>query len=105
MPELKCGVVTCVHNVKNYCELDAIEVVGKTAETAQQTSCGSFVERKGEQYGNSMKDVEARSEIRCQAQECKYNEECKCHAGKISVMGTDATRVEQTECATFKKEA
>lgn len=105
MPELKCGVITCVHNVKNYCELDSIEVLGDSATVAEQTSCGSFVERKGEQYGNSTQDVEARSEILCQAKECKYNQERKCYAGKISVMGTDATRVEQTECATFKKES
>lgn len=106
MPELKCGVVTCVHNYKNYCELDSIEVVGSSAQISEQTSCGSFVERKGEQYGNTMKDeVSAMSDIKCQAVECKYNEERKCYAGKISVMGTDANRTEETECATFKKES
>ena len=105
MPELKCGVVTCVHNVKNYCELDSIEVVGNSAQRPEQTSCGSFAERKGEQYGNSTRDVKAESNIVCQAEECKYNEQRKCYAGKISVMGTDACRVEETECATFKKES
>ena len=105
MPELKCGVITCAHNVKNYCELDSIEVIGSSAEKPEQTSCGSFAERKGDQYKNSMKNVEATSNIRCQALECKYNQEHKCYAGKISVAGPDATRVEQTECATFKKEA
>ena len=44
MPELKCGVVTCVHNKQNYCDLDAIEVVGDSAQVPEQTSCGSFVE-------------------------------------------------------------
>ena len=106
MPELKCGVVTCVHKVKNYCELDSIEVVGSSAQVSEQTSCGSFAERKGEQYGNTMKDdVSAKSDILCHAVECKYNDERKCYAGKISVMGTDACRTEETECATFKKEA
>lgn len=105
MAELKCGVVTCVHNVKNYCELDSIEVIGSSAQISEQTSCGSFVERKGEQYGNTMKDdVSATSSIVCQAVECKYNDERKCYAGKISVMGSDACRTEETECATFKKE-
>ena len=59
MPELKCGVVTCVHNYKNYCELDSIEVVGSSAQISEQTSCGSFAERKGEQYGNTTKDEES----------------------------------------------
>ena len=105
MPELKCGVVTCVHNKQNYCELDSIEVIGSSAQISEQTSCGSFVERKGEQYGNTTKDVLPTSDIVCQAVECKYNESRKCHAGKISVMGTDACKTEETECATFKKES
>lgn len=105
MPELKCGVITCVHNKENYCELDAIEVVGNSAQVAEQTSCGSFVERKGEQYGNTVNGTPSpTSDIACQAVECKYNNSCKCHAGKISVMGTNASRTDETECATFKKE-
>lgn len=103
MPELKCGVVTCVHNKQNYCELDSIEVVGDTAQVSEQTSCGSFVERKGESYSNSAKEASPISNIVCQAEECKYNESKKCHAGKISVMGSTACRMEETECATFKK--
>lgn len=104
MPELKCGVVTCVHNSKNYCDLDSIEVMGSSATTAGQTSCGSFVERKGERCCNSMKEhSSATSQVNCQAVECQYNNGCKCHAGKISVMGTDASSTEETECATFKK--
>ena len=105
MPELKCGVVTCVHNKDSYCELDSIEVVGNSAQVSEQTSCGSFSERKGESYGNTAKDVSPMSKIKCQAVECKYNESHVCNAGKISVMGSDACKVEETECATFKKES
>ena len=105
MPELKCGVVTCVHNKENYCELDSIEVVGGSAQVSEQTSCGSFSERKGEQYKNTTKSASPMSQIKCQAVECKYNESRKCNAGKISVMGTDACKIEETECATFKKES
>ena len=104
MPELKCGVVTCIHNKQNLCELDSIEVVGSSAKVSEQTSCGSFVERKGDQYSNSAKEATPTSNIVCQAVECKYNESRKCHAGKISVMGSNACRTEETECATFKKE-
>ena len=104
MPELKCGVVTCVHNKQNLCDLDAIEVVVNSAKSPEQTSCGSFVERKGDQYSNSAKEPSGTSNIACQATECQYNTSCKCHAGKISVMGSTANRVEETECATFKKE-
>ena len=106
MPELKCGVVTCVHNKQNYCELDSIEVIGSSAQVAEQTSCGSFSERKGEAYGNTTKeDISINRDIVCQAVECKYNNSRKCDAGKISVTGTDASQVQETECATFKKDA
>ena len=104
MPELKCGVVTCTHNKQNYCELDTIEVVGNSAKSPEQTSCGSFKERKGDSYSNSTATPSPTSNVSCQAVECTYNKACKCHAGKISVAGSDASRVEQTECATFKKE-
>ena len=104
MPELKCGVVTCVHNKQNYCELDSIEVIGSSAQVSEQTSCGSFVERKGEQYGNATKDVLPTSDIVCQAVECKYNNNCECHAGKISVEGSQANVAQETECATFTKQ-
>ena len=103
MPELRCGVVTCAHNKQNYCNLDEIEVVGSSAQISEQTSCGSFVERKGEQYTNSAKEASERSDVLCHACECEYNKSQKCYAGSINVMGSNANCVEQTECATFKK--
>mgnify|MGYP003292362994 CR=1 FL=1 len=104
MPELKCSVQTCVHNKQNLCELDAIEVMGSSAQRPGETSCGSFVERTGNEYSNSVKDVSITSNIDCQARECKYNESCKCHAGKIDVSGSDASQSEETECSTFRKD-
>lgn len=103
MPELKCAVVTCVHNKQNYCDLDGIEVMGNTASVSEETSCGSFVEKKGNEYSNSMKEATATSNIKCHACECKYNDDYKCYAGKINVAGSSASRSDETECATFKK--
>lgn len=103
MPELKCTVQTCVHNKQFYCDLDAIEVEGSAAKNPQETSCGSFVERKGEQYSNVTGEASASSEIDCKATDCMYNEQCNCHAGKISVEGSNACHSEETECATYKK--
>lgn len=40
--------------------------------------------------------------VDCKATECMYNEDCQCHAGKISVEGSDACHCEGTECATFQ---
>lgn len=126
MPELKCTVQTCVHNKQFLCDLDAIQVGGDQAKTARETCCDSFQERKAggasnssaggysnsssssysSSYTNSYSDITGsasdRSSIDCKAVECMYNNDCKCHAGKISVEGSNACQRESTECATFK---
>ncbi len=103
MPELKCNVHTCVHNKNYLCDLEGIEVAGRNAQVSKDTSCASFVEKKGDNCSNSMNDATLLSNVKCQAVECQYNEECSCHAGKISVGGNDACRTEETECASFEK--
>lgn len=103
MPELKCTVQTCTHNKNFYCDLDKIEVGGSDAKHAQETCCDSFEERR-EGYSNSSDitgNASPLSDIDCKATECVYNKECACHAGKISVEGSNACQCGQTECATF----
>ena len=104
MPELKCTVQTCMHNQDYYCTLDKIQVGGNSAKKAEETSCDSFQERGASQIdsaagsysnsysgaagtgaGKSMGNASACSCVDCQAVQCKYNDSCKCHAGKISV--------------------
>lgn len=101
MPELKCTVQTCVHNKQYYCDLDHIQVGGEHAKRADETCCDSFEERTGDTYSNVIGQASATSNIRCEATECRYNQSCKCHAGKISVEGGDACQCKETECATF----
>ena len=101
MPELKCTVQTCVHNKQYYCDLDHIQVGGEHAKRADETCCDSFEERTGDTYSNVNGQASATSNIRCEATECRYNQSCKCHAGKISVEGGDACQCKETECATF----
>ena len=103
MPELKCNVHTCVHNKDHLCDLDAIEVAGSEAVASRDTSCASFEEKKGDSYTNSTRQGTPLSKIKCHAVECKYNKQCDCHAGKISVGGNNACRTEETECASFEK--
>lgn len=106
MPELKCTVQTCMHNKDFYCALDKIQVGGSSAKNAEETCCDSFEERKGStqnSYGNSAgQTASACSSVDCQATQCRYNDNCQCHAGKISVEGSNACQCGQTECATFK---
>ena len=109
MPELKCTVQTCVHNKQFLCDLDAIQVGGSSARDSKETCCDSFQERKDGMtngvsggYGDvSSSKPSATSNIDCKATECQYNDACKCHAGKISVEGSQACQCEETECATF----
>ncbi|MBP3664296.1 MAG: DUF1540 domain-containing protein [Tyzzerella sp.] len=101
MPELKCTVQTCVHNKQFLCDLDKIQVGGKQATTARETCCDSFKERKGDSYSNITGSASEVTKIDCKAKECMYNKECECHAGKISVEGSNACKAESTECATF----
>lgn len=101
MPQLKCTVQTCVHNKQFLCDLDAIEVGGSQAKTAGETCCDSFQERKDGSYSNVTGTASELSNIDCKATDCKYNEKCECHAGKISVEGSNACDCRGTECATF----
>lgn len=118
MPELKCTVQTCMHNMQFLCNLDKIQVGGSDAKSPRETCCDSFQERKADSYSNSYSgssmnsysnsysDITGkasdRSSIDCKATECMYNNSYKCHAGKISVEGSNACQSEATECATFK---
>ncbi|MGO5053610.1 DUF1540 domain-containing protein [Lachnospiraceae bacterium LCP25S3_G4] len=101
MPELKCSVSNCKHNQQMYCAKDTIKVDGESAKNASGTCCSSFEERKDDSYSNMAKSASPTSNIDCKACNCDYNEDCSCHAGKISVEGNGACDCGQTECASF----
>lgn len=103
MPELRCTVQTCLHNKQNYCDLSTIEVKGSSATSIDGTCCGSFVERKGNTTSDVTGSASPTSAVDCKATHCMYNKECKCHAGKISVEGSNACKSDDTVCATFEK--
>ena len=105
MPELKCTVQTCVHNDQYLCRLDKIQVGGDNAKNPQETCCDRFPQRTEGSYTNSMNSMSEasdRSQVDCKAVNCMYNENCACHAGKISVEGGNARQADGTECATFQ---
>ena len=102
MPELKCTVQTCGHNQQFLCNLNEIHVGGDRAAAPKETCCDSFRERKEGSYSNVTGLASDTSRIDCLATECMYNEHHDCHAGKISVEGSNADHSEGTECATFQ---
>ena len=101
MPRLECSVTNCRYNKEHGCIRENISVGGAGASSTSETCCDSFEERKGDSYSNVTGEASPTSTIDCKATDCTYNNECKCHAGKISVEGSSACHCDQTECATF----
>ena len=103
MTKLVCSVDTCVHNSDHYCCKGKIQVEGERAETPSSTCCASFDEKK-DCCRNSYETPDEMLEVACDAVHCMYNKNKFCHAGKIGISGSGAKKMEQTECATFRKD-
>ena len=105
MPSLVCSAQSCGYNEAMYCCKGDILVGGEEAESSGDTCCTSFRENTGTSARNSMGGSPSQTiYVDCDACNCVYNEEHKCHAEKIDIMGASASRSEQTACATFREE-
>ncbi|MGN0322215.1 MAG: DUF1540 domain-containing protein [Oliverpabstia sp.] len=102
MTELRCTAVKCVYNKEQLCSRGDIQVQGDHAKTMDQTACGSFVERTGEDYSNDCSCGCDTIHIGCTAETCKYNEDKKCYADSVDIEGSHATEVQETNCGTFR---
>lgn len=103
MPLLVCSAQRCVYNDGMYCSKGDIKVGGEEASTPQETCCASFVDRTGQDGKSSMGSPSQHIDVDCEACKCRYNEDCKCHADKIGIVGSAAHKCGQTECGTFDK--
>ena len=101
MPALVCSAQNCVYNNAMYCSRGIIDVAGQDAKVCQDTCCASFHERERENMRSSIGTPTTSTKIDCEAQNCKYNENCKCHAVHVDISGAAACKCEQTECVTF----
>lgn len=103
MTILKCHATTCVYNKEELCSRGEIDVMGENARMSDETSCGSFRERSSESVSNSLSERCGCETIRidCKAQNCTYNEDCKCTAAAINVDGANANTSTETKCGTF----
>lgn len=102
MPRLDCSVVTCKYNQDHGCVRDNIRVGGAAASNPHETCCDSFEERRGDSYTNSFSEPSLCVDIECKAKNCVHNDDCRCHADRIDVDGSNACRCEQTGCGTFR---
>lgn len=102
MAVLSCSAVTCVYNKDELCSKGDIKVGGSNAKHPDQTCCESFKERTSDSASSSEGCGCTTIGIDCEAQECIFNEKCKCVAGAIHVAGNEACRCEETCCSTFR---
>ena len=103
MTKLVCSVDTCIHNSDHYCCKGKIKVDGENADMPSSTCCASFDEKKDGRCCNSYESPDEPLEVACDAVKCMYNKANMCTAGKIGIAGSGAKKMEQTECATFRK--
>lgn len=100
MTDLGCCVDYCKHNERNMCCRGRIEVGGYNATESETTFCSSFEERTSDSVSNACCEPDKKIEIRCEAQNCMYNENRNCTAGHVDVGHSIAQG--KTECSTFK---
>ncbi len=101
MTDLGCCVNDCKHNEENRCCRNGIEVGGCRATESCCTCCSSFEEgeRGASNYSGAPNE---RLEIKCEADNCMYNENYNCTAGHVDVTHSSKGTHGQTECSTFK---
>lgn len=106
MTNLNCSAYTCVYNQNSLCSRGSIEVQGKEAHISDDTCCASFRERSSESdptFRDSTGEKEGceKIQITCRAENCTYNDSCRCTAAAIDISGEDAKSCPGTCCDTF----
>lgn len=114
--ELSCSAINCVHNLSGLCSAINIHVIGSGAHSSAETMCNTFSEKgirnafthlTNINIGGEIKQLFTNSSIemspiiKCDAFNCKYNENRDCTARNIQVHGPDANSTEGTQCVTF----
>lgn len=83
---LKCSATECAHNRDYECKAGAIHVSGLGAVSVEGTTCTSFVSRDNSSLVNSSgNSTTTPCDIKCEAHNCKYNENKECHAEDVQI--------------------
>ena len=101
MPELYCTVCDCRYNQDKRCCIGSIQVGGEDAATSTSTCCESF-DDKCDCPTNEAQYPTPEMQIGCEAVNCVYNENCECHADKVSIEGDNCHECDETCCSTFR---
>ena len=91
MTILKCSATTCAYNEDMLCSRGEINVMGDSAKSSEETSCGSFREKSQGAMNSAKNSCGCETiQIDCKAHNCTYNEKCKCTAAAIDVASARA---------------
>ena len=103
MTILNCSATKCLYNENELCSRGDIEITGDNAHRADETNCGSFRDRATAGMTNSKAHHCGCEKINidCKAQECTYNDQRKCTASAIDVVGCSTDGCNETKCNTF----
>ncbi len=103
MAALNCSVTNCGYNNDNYCCRGDITVGGKCACNSDDTCCESFRDRQRDSYMNALDRPCKTISIDCEASNCMYNKDLRCHAEHVDIRGCGTEGCRETLCATFKE--
>ena len=96
MTILKCSATKCMYNENELCSRGDIEITGAGARNADERSAsGAAMNSEAHHCGCEKINID------CKAQECTYNEHCKCTASAIDVSGCSTEGCNETKCSTF----
>lgn len=116
--QLSCSAVNCVHNMSGLCSANNIQVLGSGAHSSTQTMCDTFAEKGfknavthlpnmnvvGEVRQLFTKNsIEMNPDIKCQALNCRFNDNRACYANYVQIDGPGAQGSEGTLCETFNQ--
>ncbi len=102
MAELKCKAESCTYNKNEYCCKGDIMVGGKHACDCDDTCCESFSERRADSFSSALNHPSPTISVDCEVSKCTYNNNYKCLAEHVDIMGSGASNRKETACATFK---
>ena len=90
MTNLECNVKNCYYNKSSKCCRDGINVEGEDATVIDATYCGDFKEKTEgatAQACHCSAGPEDTLDVSCEAKNCVFNDNSKCHADKITISG------------------
>jgi len=109
---LLCDAKTCVYNAARKCTAPTINIVGGTTKNGSDTYCATFTEDRDQVFSDKstmIGDLEVSSfddapSVSCNAVNCTYNDNNKCYAAGVKILGPKDTAIGSTECQTFRPE-